>query len=86
MKKICTFNLSYHIIKDMNQQIRRGYRSAFVQDAIYEKLERVTSHSLDDYKTSRLLSHVRNFRWTKLTELEKTLLEELIHRLEAEDD
>ena len=86
MRRICTFNLADHVVKDMHQQIRRGYRSAFVQDAIYEKMERVTSHSLDDYKTTHLLAHIRNFRFTKLTDLEKTLLEQMITRLEQSNE
>lgn len=83
MRRICTFNLADHIVKEMHHQIRKGYRSQFVQDAIQEKIDRVTSHDLSDYKMSRLLSHIRNFRWTHLTNLEKTLIDEMIERLES---
>lgn len=81
MRRICTFNLADYVVKDMHQQIRRGYRSQFVQDAIQEKMDRVTSHDLSDYKISHLLTHIRNFRFTKLSALEKTLLEEMTERL-----
>ena len=86
MRRICTFNLANHVVQDMHKQVRRGYRSAFVQNAIYEKMNRINSHSLDDYKTVHLLAHIRNFRFTSLTDLEKTLLEQMIARLEQIED
>ena len=82
MRRICTFNLADLIVKEMHHQIRKGYRSQFVQDAIQEKIQRVTSHDLSDYKITHLLSHIRNFRFSSLTALEKTLLDGMIQRLE----
>ena len=83
MRKICTFNLDVNVVKDMNNEIRRGYRSDYVERAIKEKLERLHNTDLTEFTTSRLLSHVRNTRFSELTDLDKKYLEDLIVRLEG---
>ena len=40
VRKICTFNLDINVVKEMNKEIRRGYRSNYVETAIKEKLKR----------------------------------------------
>ena len=82
MRKICTFNLPIDLMKEMNLEIRRGYRSKFVETAIDEKLKRKAIFELHDFKTSELLSHIRNTRFSKLSDLEKMLLDEMRIRLD----
>ena len=82
MRKICTFNLDVNVVQDMNNEIRRGYRSDYVERAIKEKLKRQTSYDLFDIKTLRLVNHLRMFRYSELTKLELTMLEDIVHRLE----
>lgn len=84
MRKICTFNLPIELMKEMNMEIRRGFRSKFVETAIDEKLKRKATFELHDFKTSELLSHIRNTRFSKLTDLEKMLLDEMRIRLDQE--
>ena len=81
MRKICTFNLPIDLISEMNKTIRRGFRSDYVERAIDEKLKRKADFDLHDFKTSELLLHCRNTRFTKLTDLEKILIDEMIDRL-----
>tara|TARA_Y100000004_G_C8871558_1_gene393529 strand:- start:577 stop:834 length:258 start_codon:yes stop_codon:yes gene_type:complete len=83
MRKICTFNLDVNVIQDMNKEIRRGYRSDYVERAIKEKLKRLHNTDLTEFTTSRLLLHVRNTRFSELTDLDKKYLEDLIARLEG---
>ena len=86
MRKICTFNLPIDLVQEMNKTIRRGFRSDYVERAIDEKLKRKADFDLYDFKTTELLFHVRNTRFTQLTELEKVLLEEMIDRLQAKGE
>ena len=81
MRQIRTFNLAKHVCDDLNKQVRRGYRSKYVENAIQEKLDRKANFELHDFKTSELLMHIRNTRFTKLTDLEKMLLDEMHDRL-----
>lgn len=81
MRKICTFNLPIDLVSEMNKTIRRGFRSDYVERAIDEKLKRKAEFDLHDFKTSELLFHVRNTRFSKLTDLEKMLLDEIVDRL-----
>ena len=86
MRKICTFNLPIDLMKEMNMEIRRGFRSKFVETAIDEKLKRKATFELHDFKTSELLSHIRNTRFSKLSDLEKILLDEMRIRLDQEGE
>ena len=81
MRQIRTFNLAKHVCDDLNKQVRRGYRSKYVENAIQEKLDRKANFELHDFKTSELLIHIRNTRFTKLSDLEKMLLDEMADRL-----
>lgn len=81
MRKICTFNLPIDLVSEMNKTIRRGFRSDYVERAIDEKLKRKADFDLHDFKTSELLLHIRNTRFTKLTNLEKAFIDEMIDRL-----
>tara|TARA_Y100000004_G_C8912554_1_gene411609 strand:+ start:399 stop:659 length:261 start_codon:yes stop_codon:yes gene_type:complete len=81
MRKICTFNLPIDLVSEMNKTIRRGFRSDYVERAIDEKLKRKADFDLHDFKTSELLLHIRNTRFTKLTDLEKVLIDDMIDRL-----
>ena len=81
MRQIRTFNIAKHVVDDLNNNVRRGYRSKYVEDAIQDKLDRKASFELHDFKTSELLMHIRNTRFTKLTDLEKMLLDEMHDRL-----
>ena len=81
MRKICTFNLPIDLVSEMNKTIRRGFRSDYVERAIDEKLKRKADFDLHDFKTSELLSHIRNTRFSKLTDLEKILIDEMRDRL-----
>ncbi len=81
MRQIRTFNLAKHVVDDLNREIRRGYRSKFVQDAIQDKLDRKANFELHDFKTSELLLHIRNTRFTALNDLEKMFLDNLVDQL-----
>ena len=83
MRQIKTFNLRLSTIKDLNEEVRRGYRSKFVEDAIRHRLDGLGSIDLHDLTTIRIVAHLRNSRFSELTKLERTMLEDLIHRLEA---
>lgn len=81
MRKICTFNLPIDLVSEMNKTIRRGYRSKYVETAIDERLKRKANFDLHDFKTTELLSHIRNTRFSQLTDLEKMLIDEIRDRL-----
>jgi metal-responsive CopG/Arc/MetJ family transcriptional regulator len=81
MRQIRTFNLAKHVVDDLNREIRRGYRSKFVQDAIQDKLNRKANFELHDFKTSELLLHIRNTRFTVLNDLDKLFLDNLVDQL-----
>ena len=81
MRKICTFNLPIELVGEMNSTIRRGFRSKFVEIAISEKLNRKANFELHDFRTTELLSHIRNTRFSQLTDLEKMLIDEIRDRL-----
>lgn len=81
MRKICTFNLPIELVGEMNAVIRRGFRSNFVENAIDEKLKRKANFELHDFKTSELLLHIRNTRFSNLTDLEKMLIDDMTDRL-----
>ena len=83
MRQIKTFNLRLSTIKDLNEEVRRGYRSKFVEDAIRARIDGMLSFELHDLSTIRIVSHLRNARFSELTKLERTMLEDLIARLEA---
>ena len=85
MRKICTFNLPFLLIERMNKEIRRGYRSKFVETAIRNRLDQSEEFDLYDLTTVRIVSHLRNARYTELTELEKTMLAGIVDRLEVKE-
>lgn len=86
MRKICTFNLPIDLVSEMNKTIRRGYRSKYVETAIDDKLKRKANFDLHDFKTTELLSHIRNTRFSQLTDLEKMLIDEIRDRLLAKGE
>lgn len=67
----------------MNSEIRRGHRSKFVETSIKNRLEKVLEYDLYDLSTMRIVTHLRNSRFSELTELEKTMLTGIVERLEA---
>ena len=81
MRKICTFNLPIDLVSEMNKTIRRGFRSDYVERAIDEKLKRKADFNLHDFKTSELLLHIRNTRFTVLNDLDKLFLDNLVDQL-----
>jgi len=84
MKKvriIKTYNLSHSVVEELNKTVRPRYRSKWVEEAIEDKLSRKANFELHDFKTTELLSHIRNTRFTKLTQLEKTLIDDMRDRL-----
>ncbi|AXH79268.1 MAG: hypothetical protein [Circular genetic element sp.] len=85
MRQIKTFNLRLSTIKDLNEEVRRGYRSKFVEDAIRHRLDGLGAVDLHDLTTIRIASHLRNARFSELTKLERTMLEDLIARLEESE-
>jgi len=85
MRQIKTFNLRLSTIKDLNEEVRRGYRSKFVEDAIRHRLDGLGAVDLSDLTTIRIASHLRNARFSELTKLERTMLEDLIARLEESE-
>lgn len=85
MRQIKTFNLRLSTIKDLNEEVRRGYRSKFVEDAIRARLDGLGSIDLYDLSTIRIVAHLRNARFSELTKLERTMFEDLIHRLEESE-
>lgn len=85
MRQIKTFNLRLSTIKDLNEEVRRGYRSKFVEDAIRARLDGLGAIDLYDLSTIRIVAHLRNARFSELTKLERTMFEDLIHRLEESE-
>jgi len=83
MRAIKTYNLPTNLIEILNSEVRRGYRSQFVEKAIKEKLDGQLEFSLHDITTIKLASHLRNSRFTELTKMEKIMLEDLIIRIEG---
>jgi len=69
----------------MNREIRRGYRSNFVEKAIEQKLNNQQSFDLHDITTLRLVNHLRMFRYSELTKLEMTMIEDIIARIEESE-
>ena len=86
MRQIRTFNLSKHVVDDMNAQIRRGYRSQFVEEAINDKLQKKAEFNLDDFKIVELLGHIELFRFSSLTKLEKVFIRDMIDRLRKDGE
>ncbi len=86
MRQIRTFNLSKHVVDDMNAQIRRGFRSQFVEEAINDKLQKKAEFNLDDFKIVELLGHIELFRFSSLTKLERLFIRELMDRLRKDGE
>lgn len=86
MRQIRTFNLSKHVVDDMNAQIRRGFRSQFVEEAINDKLQKKAEFDLDDFKIVELLGHIELFRFSSLTKLERLFIRELMDRLRQDGE
>jgi metal-responsive CopG/Arc/MetJ family transcriptional regulator len=63
MRQIRTFNLAKHVVDDLNREIRRGYRSKFVQDAIQDKLDRKA-------KNCMILRHQNYFYTLEILDLQ----------------
>lgn len=68
----------------MNTEIRRGFRSKYVENAIEEKLKRKAEFDLHEFKAFELIHHVELFRYSSLTKLEIMFLRELTDRLKEE--
>lgn len=58
MKKQHLFTLDVEVVKNLHQQVARGFRSQFVNKAIKKRLEN-TSHGLEDEETLDLLCELR---------------------------
>ena len=86
MRQIRTFNLSKHVVDDMNAQIRRGYRSQFVEEAINDKLQKKAEFNLDDFKIVELLGHIELFRFSSLTQLERVFIRDMMDRLRKDGE
>ena len=86
MRQIRTFNLSKHVVDDMNAQIRRGYRSQFVEEAINDKLQKKAEFDLDDFKIVELLGHIELFRFSSLTQLERVFIRDMMDRLRKDGE
>ncbi len=82
MRQIKTFNLRLTTIKDLNEEVRRGFKSEFVDKAIRHRLDGLGAIDLFDLSTIHIASHLRN-RTNDLTNTEKVMLLDLIERLEA---
>ena len=81
MRVIKTYNIDSETVKDLNNAVRPRYRSKWVEDAIQTKLDRKANFDLHDFKTTELLGHIRNTRFSKLTQLEKAFLDDMRDRL-----
>ena len=86
MRQIRTFNLSKDVVDHMNAQIRRGYRSQFVEEAINDKLQKKAEFNLDDFKITELLAHIELFRFSSLTKLERVFIRDMIDRLRKDGE
>lgn len=86
MRVIKTYNIASHVVEDLNDNVRRRYRSKWVEDAIKEKLERKNEYDLHDIPTWEILGHVETFRWTKLTKAERAVIRDIVDRLRENGD
>ena len=86
MRIIKTYNLSSQVVHALNDNVRRRYRSKWVEDAIKEKLERKDDFDLMDIPTWELLSHVEMTRWSKLSKAERAILRDIWERLKENGD
>ncbi len=86
MRQIRTFNLSKHVVDEMNATIRRGYRSQFVEDAINDKLNKKAEFNLDDFKLVELLGHIELFRYSSLTKLERLFIRDMMDRIRQDGE
>ena len=51
MRVIKTYNIASHVVEDLNDNVRRRYRSKWVEEAIIEKLKRKNEFDLHDIPT-----------------------------------
>jgi len=86
MRVIKTYNINSKVIENLNDNVRRRYRSKWVEEAIKEKLERKNDFDLHDIPTWELLGHVETFRWTKLTKAERAVIRDIVDRLRENGD
>jgi len=86
MRVIKTYNINSKVVEDLNDNVRRRYRSKWVEDAIKEKLKRKNDFDLHDIPTWEILGHVETFRWTKLTKAERSVIRDIVDRLRENGD
>ena len=86
MRVIKTYNINSKVVEDLNEKVRRRYRSKWVEDAIKEKLNRKDDFDLHDIPTWELLAHVETFRWSKLTKAERAVIRDIVDRLREAGD
>ena len=86
MRVIKTYNINSKVIEDLNDNVRRRYRSKWVEEAIKEKLKRKDDFDLHDIPTWELVAHVETFRWSKLTKAERAVLRDIADRLKENGD
>lgn len=86
MRVIKTYNINSKVVEDLNDNVRRRYRSKWVEDAIKEKLKRKDDFDLHDIPTWEILGHVETFRWTKLTKAERAVIRDIVDRLRENGD
>ena len=86
MRVIKTYNINSKVVEDLNNNVRRRYRSQWVQEAIEEKLKRKHDFDLHDIPTWELLAHVETFRWSKLTKAERAVIRDIVDRLRENGD
>ena len=86
MRVIKTYNLNSKEVEDLNDNVRRRYRSKWVENAIKEKLKRKHDFDLHDIPTWEMLAHVETFRWTKLTKAERAVIRDIVDRLRESGD
>ena len=86
MRVIKTYNINSKVIENLNDNVRRRYRSKWVEDAIKEKLKRKDDFDLHDIPTWEILGHVETFRWTKLTKAERSVIRDIVDRLRENGD
>ena len=81
MRSIRSYNIRKTTYDKLNAHIPRGYRSDFVDKAIIGRIDGYEAFDLYDISTLRLVSHLR-LRYEQLTDVEKTVLDALIGRLQ----
>lgn len=86
MRVIKTYNIASHVVEDLNDNVRRRYRSKWVEEAIIEKLKRKNEFDLHDIPTWELLAHVETFRWSALTKAERAVIREIVDKLRENGD